>query len=144
MFLILFKMRLLRIFFTLAVLGVCFYILLFQAEWLGINLFKKSILPFGTFLSWFMIIDFSLLVCFFFPSKPATISGRMLKMLSKIFVLLSCSWGILSFLLAGNWSWNFADKIHFYIWAILTIFLVLSQLIILFILIFRSILKRGI
>ena len=135
-------MRLFKPFLLLTLLGMCLYILFFEPEWLGINLFKKSAFPLGTLISWFIIFDFSLLVYWLLPKKITMKSGKIYKILSQFLIVISFFWGVLSYILCGNWSWNFDNKNHFYTWIISTAILIFAQLFLLFILIFKRIFKK--
>lgn len=105
---------------------------------------KNANLPLGTPISWILIIGFSLLVYSVFPTDTLTRTGKKLKILSKALVVISFLWGAISYLLSGNWSWNFNKVSHFYIWVIFTLFLLLTQFTVLCTWAFKRIFKKDI
>lgn len=105
---------------------------------------KKTIFPLGTLVSWFIIIGFSLLAFFVFPAETRTQTGKKYKTLSKVLVVISFLWGVVSYILSGNWSWNFKNMSHFYGWVLFTSALLLTQIIVLLLFFFKKIFKKNI
>ncbi|MEZ5104743.1 MAG: hypothetical protein R2757_09630 [Draconibacterium sp.] len=113
------------------------YILFFQSGWLVISLSSKAEFPLGTLVSWGMIIAFSYFVYSVFPSDIVTKSGKRYLMLAKVFLFTGVFWGIISFLLSGNWNWSFHHMPLFFIWTAITLLQILVPFLILVILIFK-------
>lgn len=103
-----------------ALLLVTGSILLFKSEWLGLSLFDSLSFPLGTIISWFTLILFSLVVYQFACLKRINKFEKYLKILLRVCVIISLFWGVVSFLLSGNWAFNFRNEGSFYIWIFYT------------------------
>jgi hypothetical protein len=96
------------------------YILIFQAQWLGIIVIKNPLVPLGTFISWALILLFSL---FMFQNIALThdvLFERILKTILIANLIMAVLWGFVSFFLSGNWTFNFQNMTGFKIWIIYT------------------------
>lgn len=115
---------------TLVVLPLVFFIVLgifiLKPEILGISIFPSFSFPLGTIISWLGIIVLSSFFYLVFPSTQKTAFVAVLKNILKINVLLGFFWGLISFVLAGNWTFQFTNKqANFLFWMIITASIVL-------------------
>jgi len=113
----------------LLVFGICLYILFFQPEWLGLVVLNKPLFPLGSLVSWLLIASFTFLVYFIFPENIKNSFDMFLKFVSKLFLFFACGWGLISFFLCGNWSFNFENKTGFFAWIFLTALILIVPLI---------------
>ncbi len=74
------------------------------------TLFKGSELLWGTLVVWVGIImlPFSILMGIRIIRKPISSAYRFYHRVFLLLSLLSVTWGLVSFLLAGNWAYTFA------------------------------------
>jgi hypothetical protein len=78
-------------------------------------LFKGSELLFGTLVAWVGIImlPFSILIGIRIIRKPISIVYRFYHRVFLLLSLLSMTWGLVSYLLAGNWVYTFSNSSGF-------------------------------
>ena len=87
-------------------------------------------LPTGTILVWFGLIAFSLLFLMFYPDyKLSKFLGFLFRLL-QLNVLLTILWGVVSYLLSGNWANNFSGGYQYKVWVVFTAVLIVLPLII--------------
>ena len=88
--------------------------------------------PFGTLISWSMLVAYAYLTRSFFAGKPSgNIRRTARKILSANFIL-AIAWGIISFLLSGNWSFSFQNApLNFTFWTVITGTILISPLVVL-------------
>lgn len=106
-------------------------ILFVKPEWLLIPIFDNSSFPLGTIFSWLALILFSMVMHLFISSKHDNPAERCFKMLAKLCLVMALFWGVVSFLLSGNWAFNFKNATNFYIWILYTGLIVFVPIIIL-------------
>lgn len=82
---------------------------------LNMALDKDDSIPLGTFITWAGIISLPLSIYLGIPEmrNPTTKLNRFLSVLLKISMGLAVLWVPLSYLLAGNISFSFAEREHF-------------------------------
>ncbi len=114
--------------FLISVIIFSLLVFLFKAEWLTIRIGND--LPAGTLISWLLIIAYALVMLLFFNRKPENRMRRFLSFLLKINFAMASVWGFVSFLLSGNWSFNFGRSIWFTIWIYYTSFIFVIPLIV--------------
>jgi hypothetical protein len=73
---------------------------------------EKTILPFGTLITWTGMISFPLTIYWGIKElrKPSSNLNRILSGLLKIIIVLGILWVPISYLLAGNLSFSFSEK----------------------------------
>lgn len=126
-------------FFLLPLLFVFnLYILFFQAEWLGIAILENPPLPLGTIVSWISIFILPLFIYQVLPLKKETGFEKRAKTFLKVIVISAAAWGIISWLLSGNWTFNFANKTYFMIWILYSALIIFSTLTVFFISVLRK------
>ena len=108
-----------------------FYILFFQTEWLGISLFENPPFPLGTLISWVSMAILPLIVFQILTLKNRHDFERRTLILLKVIISLGIAWGIVSWILSGNWTFNFANKKYFIIWILYSAFIIFSSIAIL-------------
>ena len=113
-------MKYLKLVFLPLLILATFYILFFQSHLLGISLSEKYSFPFGTIVSWTLLFLFSFFIYTIMPLKRENVFDRILKGILLFNLILGAGWGILSFVLAGNWNFVFEDLTNFYVWIGLT------------------------
>ena len=128
--------------FFAVILFCCGYILFFQPEWLGIVLIRKPVVPLGTLISWVLIADYALLVNALNPFQNQIKWNKKFGIIMKIYISLSMLWGVISFLLSGNWLWSFQHQLNFLFWILFTGILVVFPFPVFVLLIFRNYFRR--
>lgn len=103
-------------------------VFLFKAEWLTIGI--GSNLPVGTLITWLLLFAFAAVMLLLFNRKPENRMRRFLSVPLKINFAMASIWGFVSFLLSGNWSFNFGSGIWFTIWIYYTSFIFVIPLIV--------------
>jgi len=78
-------------------------------------LFKGSGFPFGTLVAWvgIIMVPFSILIGIRIIRKPVSNTYRFYNRVFWLLSLLSTSWGLVSYLLAGNWAFTFSNSSEF-------------------------------
>lgn len=76
---------------------------------------EGSGLPFGTLISWLGISMFplSILLAFRILRKPISSVYRFYHRTFRLLSLFALSWGLVSYLLAGNWAFIFSEHAGF-------------------------------
>jgi hypothetical protein len=100
--------------FLISVIAFLLLVFLFKAEWLTIGIGRN--LPVGTLITWLLIVAFAAVMLLLFNRKPEKRMRRFLSVSLKINFAMASVWGFVSFLLSGNWSFNFGSGIWFKIW----------------------------
>jgi len=72
-------------------------------------------LPFGTLVAWVGItmVPLSILSGIRLIRKPISRAYRFYNQVFRILTLLSSFWGLVSYLLAGNWAYTFTESVRF-------------------------------
>lgn len=98
---------------TIVITALC--LLLSGSSVLLLNLASESNIPLGTFVTWAGITSFPLAVLSgngnIYRAKLGII--RLLNNVLTVCVFLGAAWGIVGFLLAGNWGFNFSERESF-------------------------------
>lgn len=115
--------------FLISVIILLLLVFLFKAEWLTIDIGRN--LPVGTLISWLLIVTYATVMLLIFNRKTENRMRRFLAILLKINLALASVWGFVSFLLSGNWSFNFDNEKWFAIWIYYTSFIFVLPLIVL-------------
>ncbi|WP_167618320.1 hypothetical protein [Maribellus sediminis] len=111
-------------------LAALIYFFVISPEVLGKELLSGSGLPAGTLISWAGLFIYAFLMFGLMKGRPESSVSRSLKTILLLNVILAGIWGILSYLLAGNWSFNFTNSnFSFRFWIGITLFIVLIPLI---------------
>lgn len=124
-------MRLPEKLFTAFLVSVIFFLLLiflFKAEWLTIGIGRN--LPVGTLVTWLFVVAFAAVMLLLFNRKTENRVSRFLAATLKINFALAVVWGFVSFLLSGNWSFNFGSGIRFTVWIYYTSAIIVVPLIV--------------
>lgn len=103
-------------FFTFLLLTLLGLVLLVTgSSLLTVAVDSKNTIPLGTFITWVALMSLPLTV--FWSSvvfrKPSTRFQKMLSGALKIIIALAVLWLPLSFLLSGNWAFNFSERATF-------------------------------
>lgn len=100
-------------FYSFLILTFCVIILLAtSSSVLTIDLDNSNSIPMGTFITWVGMISLPLSIFFGIGKlrKPTGKFNRILAMLLKFILVLAILWVPISYLLAGNISFNFSEK----------------------------------
>lgn len=92
------------------------YILFFKPEWLGIIIINNPSVPLGTFISWALILLFSM----FMVQNIALNHDTLFERILKANLIMAVLWGFVSYFLSGNWTFTFREMTCFKIWVIYT------------------------
>lgn len=78
-------------------------------------LLKDSGFPFGTLVSWvgIVMLPFSILMGIRLIRKPTSGAYRFYNRFFWLLSMLSVPWGLVSYLLAGNWAFTFSKSTGF-------------------------------
>ena len=119
-----------KLFAVLLIFVIIFSLLvfLFKAEWLTIGIGRNF--PVGTLVSWLLIVAFATVMLLLFNRKTENKVKRFLAAPLKINVALAAIWGFVSFLLSGNWSFNFDSETRITAWIYYTSVIVVVPLIV--------------
>ncbi len=104
---------------TLALL-LCLFLLASSPALLDRPMIKKPFVPWGTPIAWATLILFPGL--FWLVAKRLGLmpiqswAARLFFLLVGVALLIGLSWGIVSYLLADNWSFDFTDDEERYEW----------------------------
>lgn len=112
------------LFFLIIIIGLIF---IFFPNWLVLDFPLKKNVPLGTIISWIGIAVYALLFYLIFQKKS------FIKIIPKLLffnLLLSVFWGLISFLLSGNWSFNFKGGNFMLVWKIYTGFILIIPIVI--------------
>lgn len=128
--------------FPLLIFGACMILLVSGSSILVKPIVADSGFPYGTLVTWVGIcfLPLSLLSGIKSLREPLTTAYKVYNLILKGLTFLGVVWGIISFLLAGNWSFSFggAEKFQgsqqaFSVFTFYTAFLVSLSLLILLI-----------
>ncbi|HCE57088.1 MAG TPA: hypothetical protein DER09_04615 [Prolixibacteraceae bacterium] len=117
--------------FAISLISVIIFsllVFLFKAEWLTIGIGRS--LPVGTLVSWLLVVAFAAVMLLLFNRKAENRVKRFLTATLKINIALAAVWGFVSFLLSGNWSFNFSGGIRFNVWIYYTAFVIAIPLVV--------------
>jgi hypothetical protein len=127
---------------VLVIFVACLFILFFKSEWLVFALLIKPAVPLGTLIFWLLLVSYSLLLNSLLPDNSGIRVIKISKCLLNYLLYLSIFWGIFSYLLSGNWAFNFTNKINFTIWIIYTALIIISPFVVLIYIYIRRIISR--
>ena len=106
------------------------YILIYHPDILEIQFMDSVDFPLGTVISWLLIL---LIPLFFYLILPINCESKLERKIKSILRFLTFSglfWGIISYLLSGNWNFVFQKEQHFIIWILYTVVNVIFPVII--------------
>lgn len=90
-------------------------------EMLTYELIGQIHFPFGTLISWSMLVAYAYLTRSFSARKPSGNFQRVARRILNANFILAIAWGIISFLLSGNWSFSFQNApLNFAFWTAIT------------------------
>jgi hypothetical protein len=128
--------------FVLVIFVACLFILFFKTEWLVLAFIVNPAVPLGTLIVWLLVVAYSLLMFFILPNNSKNKIVKLSKRLLNYLLYPSFFWGVVSYLLSGNWAFNFTNKINFTIWIIYTALIMILPLVVLVIIFMRKIVNR--
>ena len=124
-------------------LAALIYFFVISPEVLGKELISGSGVPAGTLITWAGLFIYAFLTFGLMKRRPESSVSQSLKTILLLNVILAGFWGIFSYLLAGNWSFNFTNSnFSFRFWIGITVFIVLIPLISFIILAMSRVLSR--
>ena len=90
-------------------------LLITGSDWLLYPLWEDPYFPFGTLMTWIGMISLPLFIYSGFRILREDVHPflQALRNLIRASILLSISWGVLCYLLAGNWSYSFGQGSSF-------------------------------
>jgi len=97
------------------ILVSCVFLILTGSPILNIPLYKGSVFPWGTLVSWIGLIAFTFTIYLAF-NKIDRFSNSVHRKIRIAFggiVTLALSWVLIGFLLAGNWAFTFQNHDEF-------------------------------
>jgi len=103
-------------FYISIIISLCVIILLLTGSpLLVIALDKGNSIPLGTFITWIGMISFpcSIYLGVKALKKPSGVFYKWLSVLIKIILILGILWVPISYMLAGNLSFSFTEKVSF-------------------------------
>ena len=115
-------MKRIKLFLIPVILITTIYIFSVKPEWLLIAIGDSF--PSGTLISWLLIVAWAFL--FYSISKK-----KWVKKILFVNFLLGLFWGLVGYLISGNWGFNFTGGKFYYLWISFTAIVVLSPLLVL-------------
>lgn len=112
----------------LILLVVCIVLTVSKPELLTENTLAIKTLPFGNLLSWVIIFAYALLMQLLYPHKSSSVFEKVFSKLIFLNAICALFWGLISFFLAGNWSFVFADGPRFQLWIGFAVWLIVLPL----------------
>ena len=109
------SVRRLLIVLSLTVFTVALILLLSGSKWLLISLSDTSNIPLGTFITWMGLISLPAII-FLGISRlyyPKNAVDKLFKKLIILTLIIAVLWVPVSYLLAGNISFTFGEKVSF-------------------------------
>lgn len=100
---------------SLTILIITLVLIVSGSSLLSLTLDQNESIPLGTFITWFGIISLHLSI-YLSLNRPKNLSKTILKKLMPILkslLILAILWMPICYLLAGNLSFTFTDKIEF-------------------------------
>lgn len=97
------------------ILVSCIFLIVTGSPILNVPLYKESAFPLGTIVSWIGLIAFTFTMCFAF-NKIHRANNSIHKIIRIVFggiVILASIWGLIGYLLAGNWAFTFQNHDEF-------------------------------
>lgn len=95
----------------ISVLIFCAVLLASSSHWLLVPIDREGSMPLGTLVTWLGLIVWPTLVYMVFFKRMRGITS--LKLVYKTFfpalIIIAVLWGPVSYLLAGNWAFNFTN-----------------------------------
>lgn len=105
-----------KLFIVSLILIIIFFLTVFllKGEWLTIGI--GADFPVGTLISWLFVVAFSTLFLLVINQRTLDRTELFLVFILKFNLVLAVVWGLVSFLLSGNWAFNFNGGMRFTIW----------------------------
>ena len=100
--------------FLISTIIFLLFVFLLKAEWLTIGIGQNF--PVGTLITWLLVVTFAAVALLLFNRKTSDRVKRYLALALKINFAMATVWGFVSYLLSGNWSFNFGGGIWFTVW----------------------------
>ena len=119
-----------KLFIVFLILIIIFLLLVFllKGEWLTIGIGRE--LPVGTLVTWLLVVAYAAVMLLLFNRKTENRVKRFLAATLKINFALAVVWGFVSFLLSGNWSFNFDSETRVTVWVYYTSVIIVVPLIV--------------
>lgn len=141
------KVKLIKILALVVLLAVLTYCFVINPEVLGKEFISGSSLPSGTIITWAGLLTYSFLMFGLMKRKPVSKLRQLLKNTLFLNVILSAVWGVISYMLSGNWAFAFKNsELNFRLWIGITLLNVVLPLLAFFILTlsrgFKHLIKR--
>ncbi len=136
-------MKQLKKFILPVVLLALVYLVAFQPELLTLSINKQNTIPAGTIISWLFILVFVLIFFFNTSFKTGNLFERLLRNILIADVSLALFWGVISFFLAGNWTFTFDQQNRFYVWIGITVLILILPVLVLVIRLIKRIFERN-
>jgi hypothetical protein len=104
----------LRLLPLLILIATCI-LLLQESPLLTLPLLEGSDIPGGTIIAWLFLITLplSILLGIRYIRKPTSVVYRFYRRAFSLYTILGLGWGILTYLLSGNWSYTFSSEMIF-------------------------------
>ena len=102
-------------FIFLCIFIFCTWLLVSASPWLLIPITQSPYLPLGTLTTWIGMVSLpvSMYCGFRMLRRGQHYVLGILRILLKTSIFLSASWGLISYTLAGNWSYSFGKSSSF-------------------------------
>lgn len=118
-----------KLILLLSILGLNFYCLFVQPELLGVSISNSLNFPFGSLISWFGIVAYTLLLHLFIEISTKYILSQVGKRLMNFHLGLALFWLPVSYFISGNLAFAFQNKpIAFKLWIGYTLAILLFPL----------------
>ncbi len=101
------------------------YFFVINPEILGRNLNGSRNIPLGTLISWSIVFAYGTFSYLLYSPKIKSGFSKIVQIVLIVNLILCTIWGVISFLLSGNWAFNFSDQLMFKFWVLYTIFIFL-------------------
>ncbi len=119
------------------------YLLFINTDLLARSIIPDRELPFGNFIIWLLLTLYALLMLQLFPQKETNAVKTVMVKILQLNILLALFWGLIAFLLSGNWAFSFKNApLEFKSWLILTALVLLTPLVVYAVLFLRNLWKR--
>jgi hypothetical protein len=134
-------MKNIKLYLLSVLLIAAFYILFFIPDLLGIGLGINKSFPLGTVVSWTIFLGVPSFFYFILPFRKDVFFEKVLKSILLTNLFLGIIWGFVSFLLAGNWNFNFDKPYNFTIWLVYSSTIILLPILVLFVWIIQKLIN---
>ena len=101
--------------FPLLLLVASGILLLWGSSILTLPLMRGVEIPLGSLIAWLCIsmLPLSILLGIRYIRKPISLAYRRYNRFFRLLTIMGLAWGLISFLLAGNWSFTFSGGMGF-------------------------------